>query len=98
MEQDALQHHLLKVFSELETRIAQRIISALPQNSYAITGRPVVREMLLKDAELCQALQISISHFYKMKKAHKDFPVYNVYGAKRYKLSEVEQFIKTLNK
>lgn len=97
MEQDALQYHLLKVFSELENRIVRRITDALSQDSYAITGTPVERETLLKDVELCEALQISTAHFYKMKKAHKDFPIYNVCGAKRYKLSEVEQFIKSLN-
>ncbi|MBO3096808.1 helix-turn-helix domain-containing protein [Gelidibacter pelagius] len=97
MDQKALQHHVLKVFSELESRIAQRIIDALSQQPNAVTGTLVASENLLKDGQLCEALQISTSHFYKMKKAHRDFPVYNVHGAKRYKLSEVEQFIKSLN-
>lgn len=96
MEQDALQYHLLKVFSELENRIAQRIIVSLSEQSDALIGTPVKNEKLLKDIELCEALQISTAHFYKVKRRHIDFPVYNIDGAKRYKLSEVEQFIKSL--
>ncbi|MEQ3663773.1 hypothetical protein [Olleya sp.] len=96
MEQDALQYHLLKVFSELENRIAQRVIVALSEQSNAVIGKPLGKEKLLKDVQLCEELQISTAHFYKMKKAHKDFPVYDVFGAKRYKLSEVELFLKSL--
>jgi predicted DNA-binding transcriptional regulator AlpA len=95
MEQDALQYHLLKVFSELQSRIAQRVVETLSEQSNAI-GLPLVSEKLLKDVELCEALQISTAHFYKVKRKHKHFPVYDIDGAKRYKLSEVEQFIKSL--
>ena len=96
MEQNALQYHLLKVFSEVENRIAQRVIVALSEQSNALIGTPLGKEKLLKDVQLCKELQISTAHFYKMKKAHKDFPVYDVFGAKRYKLSEVELFLKSL--
>lgn len=98
MEQDALQYHLFKVFSEIENRIAKRVISSLSEQTKTSIGKPVGSEKLLKDVELCEALQISTAHFYKMKKAHKGFPVYNIYGAKRYKLSEVENFIKSQKK
>jgi len=96
MEQDALQYHLLKVFSELEIRIAQRVVDVLSEQTNAMVGMPIASEKLLKDVELCEALQISTAHFYKVKRRHKDFPVYDIDGAKRYKLSEVEQFIKSL--
>ncbi|WP_407556509.1 helix-turn-helix transcriptional regulator [Winogradskyella sp. 4-2091] len=96
MEQDALQYHFFKVFSELESRIAQRVVDALSKQSNALVGVPIPSEKLLKDVELCEALQISTAHFYKVKRRHKDFPVYDIDGAKRYKLSEVEQFIKSI--
>ena len=98
MEQDVLQYHLLKVFSELEDRIAQNIFNSLSVYLNTSTGKPTGSEKLLKDVELCEALQISTAHFYKMKKAYKRFPIYNINGAKRYKLSEVEEFIKSLKK
>ena len=66
------------------------------EQSNALIGTPINNEKLLKDVQLCEVLQISTAHFYKMKKAHKDFPVYDIYGAKRYKLSEVELFLKSL--
>lgn len=96
MGQDALQYHLLKVFSELENRIAQRIVNVLSDQSIAIGENSIQSERLLKDVELCESLQISTAHFYKVKRRYKDFPVYDIDGAKRYKLSEVEQFIKSL--
>ncbi|KLT69608.1 helix-turn-helix domain-containing protein [Flavobacterium sp. ABG] len=94
MEDQALFNHFLKLFSELENRIAEKVISQLLEHSNALVGTPANRENLLKPDELCEALRISSSQFYKIKKAHKNFPVCNVGGAKRYKLSEVEQFIK----
>lgn len=96
MEQDALQYHLLKVFSELENRIAKRIVNVLSDQSIVLGENSIQSERLLKDVELCEALQISTAHFYKVKRRYKDFPVYDIDGAKRYKLSEVEQFIKSL--
>jgi predicted DNA-binding transcriptional regulator AlpA len=96
MEQGALQYHLLKVFSELENRLANRIIERLSSSSIPSIGTPIVSENLLKDTELCDLLKISTAHFYKLKKKHKNFPVYDIGGAKRYKQSEVEDFFKSL--
>ncbi len=95
MEDNQFAKHLLKVFSELEHRIAERVIASLPYSpSSAIQ---ITNEKLLKDVELCDLLQISTSHFYKLKYKHKDFPTHSIGGAKRYKQSEVETFFKTLN-
>lgn len=96
MEDQALYNHFLKFFSELENRIAGKVMSQLLEHSNAFVGTPANQENLLKPKELCDTLQISTSQFYKMKKAYKNFPVCNVGGAKRYKLSEVELFIKKL--
>lgn len=96
MEDQALFNHFLKLFSELENRIAEKVIFQLLEHSNAFGGTPANQENLLKPNELCKALRISSSQFYKMKKTYKNFPVCNVGGAKRYKLSEVEQFIKNL--
>ncbi|PWB21492.1 helix-turn-helix domain-containing protein [Flavobacterium sp. HTF] len=96
MEDQALYNHFFKFFSELENRIAGKVISQLLEHSNVFVGTPSNQENLLKPDELCKALRISSSQFYKIKKAHENFPVCNVGGAKRYKQSDVEQFIKNL--
>ena len=96
MEDQALYNHFLKFFSELENRIAGKVLSQLLEHSNVFVETSTMQGNFLKPRELCIALQISLSQFYKMKKAYRNFPVCNVGGAKRYKLSEVEQFIKNL--
>lgn len=98
MEQDALHYHISKAFSLLEDRIAKKVFDVLAEEDLFVNGTPLANGKLLKDVELCEALQISTAHFYKIKKKHKDFPVYDISGAKRYKLSEVEQFFKSKSK
>lgn len=93
MEDSHLAKHLLKVFSELEHRIAQRVIASLPDVPNATMQ--IANERLLKDVELCDLFQISTSHFYKLKQKYKDFPTHSIGGSKRYKQSEVEAFFKT---
>jgi len=93
METDALTYHLTKVFSELEHRIAGRVLSLLMEQGIA-AGVPAGSEKLLTDKQVCEHLQISISHFHNFKKAYADFPSYAIGKSSRYKLSEVEEFIK----
>lgn len=95
MEDKHLASHLLKVFSELEYRIAQRVIDVLPE--LPVASASTTSERLLKDVDVCEQFQISISHFYDLKKKYKDFPTINIGGAKRYKQSALETFFKTIN-
>jgi len=91
-----LSHHILKAVSEFEANLAETIVSKLLKE-LASADLDHDREELLTDAQICAHLQISTAHFYKLKKKHKsNFPVYNVGKAKRYKLSEVESFFKSL--
>ena len=92
-DKDALTYHLTKVFSELEHRIAGRVLSLLTEQGIA-AGVPSDPEKLLTDKEVCAHLQISISHFHNFKKAYANFPSYAIGKSTRYKLSEVEEFIK----
>ena len=94
MDDKHLATYLLKVFTELENRITKRVLDGISQA--LITANSQTNEKTLTDAELCEALQISTSHFYKLKKGKSDFPTYNYGGVKRYKLSEVESYFKTL--
>lgn len=94
METDALTYHLTKVFSELEHRIAGRVLSLLTEQGIA-AGVPGGSEKLLTDRQICEHLQISISHFHNFKKAYADFPVYPMGKNMRYKISEVEEFLKS---
>lgn len=96
MEDQAFYNHFIKFFSEIESRIAEKVLSQLLEHSNVFVETSTTHGNFLKPKELCDALQISTSQFYKMKKVYKNFPVCNVSGAKRYKLSEVEQFIKNL--
>ena len=86
-----MSYHLSKVLEELKHLFSKEISQVLLAYPNTLNSS---NEKLLKDIELCDLLQISTSHFYKLKKANADFPVYDFDGAKRYKLSEVEQFFK----
>lgn len=91
-----LSHHILKVVQEFEADLAETIVSKLLQELTSANSAET-SEQLLIDEQLCEQLQISTAHFYKLKKKHKStFPVYNIGGAKRYKQSEVESFFKSL--
>ncbi|OPC62415.1 hypothetical protein BAY13_06235 [Elizabethkingia bruuniana] len=93
MENNAQTYHLLKFFSELEVRIAERVLSLFTEQGMA-AGVLTGSEKFLTDRQVCEHLQISISHFHNFKKAHADFPSYAIGKNVRYKLSEVEEFIK----
>lgn len=93
MDSNALTYHLTKIFSELEVRIAERVLSLFTEQGMA-AGVPTGSEKFLTDRQVCEHLQISISHFHNFKKAHADFPSYAIGKNVRYKLSEVEEFIK----
>ncbi|HJY12163.1 MAG TPA: helix-turn-helix domain-containing protein [Flavobacterium sp.] len=95
MDNNALTYHLTKVFSELEVRIGERVLSLLTEQGLELAGTPAGQEKLLTDKQLCEHLQISISHFHNFKKAHSDFPSYPIGKNVRYKLSEVEEFLKS---
>lgn len=94
MDNNALTYHLTKVFSELEVRIAERVLSLLTEQGSGLIGTPLGQERLLTDKQICEHLQISISHFHNFKKANSDFPSYAIGKNVRYKLSEVEEFLK----
>lgn len=91
-------HHILKAVNEFESNLADTIVSKLVQELTSVDLTQTREEVLITDIQLCDLLQISTAHFYKIKKKHKStFPVYNIGGAKRYKQSEVESFFKSLN-
>ncbi len=94
MDTNALTYHLAKVFSELEVRIAERVLSLLTEQGLGLAGTPVGQEKLLTDKQLCEQLQISISHFHNFKRTHSGFPSYTIGKNVRYKLSEVLEFTK----
>ena len=91
-----LSHHILQAINEFETSLSDRITDQLFERLAEVSLNQN-DEVLLTDEQLCTHLQISTSHFYKLKKKHKStFPVYNVGKARRYKLLEVEKFFKSL--
>jgi len=93
-----LSHHILQAINEFEINLTERIINQL-FDKLSQEKLNQIDEVLLTDEKLCLHLQISTSHFYKLKKKYQStFPVYNVGKAKRYKLSEVETFFRSLNK
>ena len=96
MEKDVLTYHLSKVLLELKSRMAEEIVCKLLKQNEGFVGTPTNTEKLLTADQLCENLQISNSHFYSKLRNLEHFPVYDLVGAKRYKQSEVEQFIKNL--
>ncbi|WBV59881.1 helix-turn-helix domain-containing protein [Chryseobacterium camelliae] len=93
-DKDSLIYHFSKFVSELENRIAQRVLSELTAHSGLLGGVQPSEERLLKADELCELLHISTSHLYNLRKKFPDFPIQYFGGSPRYKLSEVEEFIK----
>ncbi|MCH7524127.1 MAG: helix-turn-helix domain-containing protein [Bacteroidetes bacterium] len=90
-----LSHLILQAINEFEVSLADKIVDQLFER---LKQEDLTQgdEKLLTDEQLCNCLQISTSHFYKLKNKHKsNFPVYNVGKTKRYKLSEVEAFFKS---
>ncbi|MBF6643426.1 helix-turn-helix domain-containing protein [Chryseobacterium indologenes] len=98
MDSNALAHHLSKVFSELKAGLAEEIIFQLKEQSLGPAGTPVGQEKLLTDKQLCEFLQISTSHLSNFRKANPDFPSYPIGKNVRFKLSEVEEFLKSNKK
>lgn len=94
MDNNALTYHLTKVFSELEVRIAERVLSLMMEKGSGLAGTPVGQEKLLTDKQLCELLQISTSHLSNFRKANPDFPSLPIGKNVRFKLSEVEEFLK----
>jgi len=96
LENKGLAYHILKAVEQLETRIADKVATTLLEKMTELDGTLSSTEPFLKDKELCEHLQISTSHFYKIKRANKKiFPVYDLGGSKRYKLGEVACFFKS---
>lgn len=97
MEDNALSYHLFKVISELESRIAHRIVTVLSEQFQSMEKTSSNSEKLMNDGDICDYLKISLSTFYKFKKQHKDFPEIRIQSAVRYRKSEVDEFINNLN-
>lgn len=97
MEDNALSYHLFKVISELESRIAQRIVTVLSEQFQSMEKTSSNSEKLMTHEDVCDYLKISSSTFFKFKKKHKDFPEIRIQTTVRYRKSEVDQFINNLN-
>lgn len=96
MEDNLLSYHLLKVVSELETRITHRIVTALSEQFQLSAETSSASERLMTDDDMCAYLNISLSTFYKFKKQHKDFPAIRIQSTVRYRKSDVDVFLSNL--
>ena len=96
MEDNALAYHLLKVVSELETRIAHQIVTVLSKQFQLSAETSSASERLMTDDDVCAYLNISLSTFYKLKKQHKDFPAIRIQSTVRYRKSDVDLFLSNL--
>ncbi|MDV3856125.1 hypothetical protein CMT56_09115 [Elizabethkingia anophelis] len=97
-DKDALTYHFSKFVSELENRIAERVLSELTGHSGLFGSVQPNKEGFLKADELCELLHISTSHLYNLRTKFPDFPIHYFGRSPRYKLSEVEKFIKIIKK
>ena len=93
MDSQQLSYHILKAVKAFETNLVDALASQLLEQ-LAQCDLSRMPEEVLTDEQICERLQISTSHFYKLKKKYKNFPVIDLGGAKRYKQSEIEQFFK----
>lgn len=93
METTSLTYHLSKVASELEARIAHRVVTMLLEQNQLVTQTSVADEKLMTDDQVCDYLQVSLSTFYKFKNKHKDFPEIRILSTVRYRKSDVDIFL-----
>ena len=97
-DKDTLTYHFSKFVSELEIRIAERVLSQLLDHSGLFGGAQPKEERLLNADELCKLLGISNALFYNWRNKFPDFPVLYFGKSPRYKLSEVQEFINNVKK
>src|SRR5690606_41548261 len=90
MEDNTLSYHLTKVISELEARIAHRVVTVLSEQFQLAKETSTADEKLMTDKDMCNYLQISSTTFYKLKKKHEDFPEIRILRTVRYRKSEVK--------
>lgn len=88
-----ISYHFSKLLVELEENIAEKIASKILQHTKTISIGDI-QENLLTPKEACKKLRISLSHFYKIKKQYPKFPVCELGGVKRYRLTDVETYFK----
>jgi len=96
MEDNTLSYHLTKVISELEARIAHRVVTVLSEQFQLAKETSTADEKLMTDKDMCNYLQISSTTFYKLKKKHEDFPEIRILRTVRYRKSEVNKFLYNL--
>ena len=92
MEHNALNYHFSKLVSELGSQIGHRIVAMLLENPQMAEKTSEADEKLMTDEDVCNYLRISLSTFYKFKKAHKDFPEIRILSTVRYRKSDVDEF------
>lgn len=98
MEKSKLAYDILKVVEQFESRIADKVATMLLEKITEPGETSSGTESFLNTVQLCEQLQISESHFYKLKRAYKNtLPCYDINGAIRYKLSEVAQIFQIKN-
>lgn len=97
MNTKTIEHYFAKAFSELRIQISKDVSETLNVKITNSLISSTKEERLLKDNEVCKYLGISISKFYQFKRKYKNFPTYEIDGSKRYKISEIEEFLKNLN-
>lgn len=96
MEDNAFSYHLSKVASELEARIAHRVVTMLSDQNQLAKQTSVADEKLMTDNQVCDYLQVSLSTFYKFKNKHKDFPEIRILNTVRYRKSDVDIFLSNI--
>lgn len=94
MNTNLLEHYFAKAFSQLRTEISKDITETLSRKISNSLTSSSQEERLLKDSEVCKHLGISLSKFYEFKRKYKNFPTYAIGKSKRYKVGEIEKFIK----
>ncbi len=79
---------------ELREDIGTSVSSALQQ--FKPVNHSSEEEAFLNIGQVCSIFKISKSQVYNLRREHKDFPYHQIGKAVRYKQSEIESFLKTV--
>ncbi|PRX56367.1 helix-turn-helix transcriptional regulator [Flagellimonas meridianipacifica] len=94
---DKLNYHLQQLANELGEHLKSQIKKCLSEEIGELSLQDSDKTKLLTSEEVCEKLGFSKSHLYNLRKRHKDFPVYRLDKCIRFRIDEIEQFIKNLN-
>jgi len=94
---EKINYHLATFFTEFITLLAKEVSDSMGEFLKLQKQNDSSFQPLLTTEELACSLNVSKSHINKLRKKHQNFPVINLDGSIRFRLSEVEAFFRNIS-